>query len=414
METSKEVLVAIVVLVAWCAAPLAARAPRHRTPVTVPRVATITRSATVPLHIEDNRVYVDLDVVLAAGKTRKARFWVNTGGGTGMMLAQRLARQAGLTVTGKKLRGPLPDVTLQQIPLPHLSLGGIPLDLSGCHAVAVLGSAQVMPGIAAEGFLPPCVLEKYQVVFNYPRRQFTLALPGTLHPVGQPVTMAIDRQTGLARIQLTIEGHTYGFLLDTGATFTMASRALVDQWESAHPHWKHLTGAVGPANMIGDALEDRAQLIRVPQIEWGPFSLCEVGVVSRPIGVFEKQMTAMMAGPVMGALEGNALREFRIEIDYPTETIYLKKASDTVGIILRVDADGDWYLSGVARYHGKPVVNGVKAGDRLLRIGGFPVKGASLAQVIAHLAGRPGEQRGLTLERGGKTITLHTEVHGLP
>jgi hypothetical protein len=374
-------------------------------------------SATIPMQFENNRVYLDLDVALPNGRSRKARFWVDTGGGA-LILAEPLAREAGLTFGGTKIR---PEgIEMQASTKPRLRVGGLPLDLSSCRSFVVLHSRHIFPDSSAEGFLPPCALRHYQVVFDYPARRFTLARPGTLTLRGRRVPAAFDADTGFFRIELKVAGKSYGFLLDTGASFTMASQTLIESWEAAHPRWPRLTGAVGPANMIGTPMEANALLVRLPSAEWGPFSLRDVGVVSRPPGTFEEKMSRLTPAPVMGSLAGNVLRAFRLSVDYPAGNVYLEKEAevnasdlDTVGIILRSDAQDAWHVTGIAKLDGRPAVTGVEVGDRLLRIGDFAVDGATLPQVLAHLDGKPGAERVLTIERGGKKIEVRAKIRRL-
>ena len=58
------------------------------------------RSVTVPFFFENNRVFVDLTFTKPDGSPRNARFWVDTGGG-GFLMAEPLARDLGLDLSGK-------------------------------------------------------------------------------------------------------------------------------------------------------------------------------------------------------------------------------------------------------------------------------------------------------------------------
>ena len=40
-------------------------------------------------------------------------------------------------------------------------------------------------------------------------------------------------------------------------------------------------------------------------------------------GTFEDYMTRMMTAPIVGAVAGNVLRLFRVELDYAHEMLYL-------------------------------------------------------------------------------------------
>ena len=63
----------------------------------------------------------------------------------------------------------------------------------------------------------------------------------------------------------------------------------------------------------------------VPGARWGPFDV-ELGVVSQREGTFERYMSGMMAAPIIGSLGGNVLKDFRVELDYEQEKLYLSRA----------------------------------------------------------------------------------------
>ncbi|HKF50758.1 MAG TPA: aspartyl protease family protein, partial [Candidatus Acidoferrales bacterium] len=282
--------------------------------------------------------------------------------------------------------------------------------------VRVGSKSEFSPGSGAEGFLPARVLRKYQVVFDYPGRQFTMAQPGTLKPRGVPVPSPIAEKSGFPRVELTVDGQKYDFLLDTGAAYTMVSQTLIDKWQTAHPDWPRCDGAVGPANMIGGAFDAKAEMLRVPEMQWGTFDLPRVGVVSRPAGTFEKWMSGMMTAPIVGSIAGNLLRAFRVEIDYPHGVTYLEREADAsqealaaVGVVIGARPDGGYMIGGVTQCRGKNGIEGVQPNDRLVSINNWIVKG-SLADVLEELQGKPGEAKTLVIERDGKEITLKTAV----
>lgn len=128
-----------------------------------------------------------------------------------------------------------------------------------------------------------------------------------------------------------------------------------------------------------------------------------------------------MTSPIVGSLGGNALRVFRVEIDYVKGVTYLEKHasvnrydSDVAGIVVHAEPDGDYTISGVAKKGGRAVVNDIKAGDRLLRVDNFDVTGASLADVLRALRGQPGQTKILVLDRMGKQVTVRMRVTRLP
>lgn len=122
-------------------------------------------------------------------------------------------------------------------------------------------------------------------------------------------------------------GVKYGFLIDTGASFTMVSEALLKTWGNDHHDWPRHTGAVGEAATLGGMT---LETMFVPQGRWGPSELGEFGVVSQREGTFERWMSSMMSAPIVGSLAGNVLKHFRVELDYPHEKLYLSQDRPSV------------------------------------------------------------------------------------
>jgi hypothetical protein len=247
-----------------------------------------------------------------------------------------------------------------------------------------------------------------------------LARPGVLTPRGQRVPAPIHPDSGFPRIELSVDGTSYGFLLDTGAAYTMISRELLDRWAARHADWPRLQGAVGEANMIGNQTDTDALLLRLPNVRWGAIELHEVGAVSRRGGIFETSMSRMTTAPIVGAIAGNALKTLRVEIDYASGVAYVEQGQradatdlDSVGIIFRVAEDGSYRITGVARKGDRQVVEGVRAGDQLFSVDGQIVTGASRDAVIRSLQGKPGEKHKLRLLRDGKEVELEVIVQRL-
>lgn len=368
--------------------------------------------ATVPLYVEFNRPFVDLEFTRPDGGIRKARFWVDTGGG-GFILTEPLAKELNLKLgevfseEGEKMA---------RIDSPQTSLGGMALDLKDARAFVMIGAKNIMPGVNAEGLFPGHILRRYHVIFDYPGRKFTLAKPGVLKPRGVQLSSPIGR-TGFPRIEATIGGETFGFLLDTGASFTMISQELLNKWANQHTDWQRVTGAVGAANMGLGNMEARGLQLRIPDFQLATFKLEGIGAISRPKGTFENYMTQMMTSPIVGAIGGNVLNAFRIEIDYASGVTYLeKKASpnkydaDMVGLTIRAQPDGSYLVVAVSSRNPKAVIDAVQPKDKLIKVDRLEVTGAPLAKVIDSLRGKLEEKRTLVLERDGKSFTVVAPV----
>jgi predicted aspartyl protease len=369
----------------------------------------VKESATVPLIVEFNRPFVDLEFTKPDGSLRKARFWVDTGGG-GFILCESLANDLNLklgqtfTEEGSKIAAITP---------PPASLGGMPLNLEGARSFVTIGAKTVMPGVNAEGLFPGHILKRYHVIFDYPGRKFTLAKPGSIKPRGTRINSPVNQRSGFPRIEAQIGGETYGFLLDTGASFTMISQELLAEWSGKNPTWQKTTGAYGAANMGLGQMEAKALMLRLPDVQLADFHLQGIAAVSRPKGTFENYMSQMMAAPIKGAIGGNLLRAFRIEIDYAGGATYLEKKAtpdkndmDIVGVTLRTQADGSYSVSAVAGQYSKEILEAIHSGDKLIKVDKLEVKNMPHAKVIDALRGKPNQNRTLVFERDGRQFTV--------
>ena len=406
----------IAVCLGWPLIPLQGRvllAEGLRSQTSRPATTGQRQTVTVPLVVEMNRPFIDLEFRRSDGSTRKARFWVDTGGG-GFIVTERLARDLGLEFGEVVDEG---GARFAATKPPSASVGGMPLNLDRARVLIQLGTKTIAPGVGADGVLPGHVLMRYQVVFDYPGRRFTLAVPGMLHPRGIRLASPIDQHTGFPRLEAQIGGEAFGFLLDTGASFTMISQEQISRWASAPANWKATTGAVGAANMGVGGMELNASMLRLPQLGLGTMALNGIAAVSRPKGTFERMMSRMMTAPIVGAIGGNVWRAFRVEIDYANGATYLEKSGtldpvdlDVVGAIVSPSANGTYTLVGVAKQDGKEVTNALRGGDRLVKIGRLDVTGAPLAEVIEALHGKPGDIRTLVVEREQKPVTVKVPI----
>ncbi len=279
-------------------------------------------SVTVPLIVEGNRPYVLVTFQRPDGSTRVARMLLDTGGG-GLLLTDPLARDLGVAL-GPTTREE--GQTFASVTSPVIArLGPVSLQLNPHRIAVMVGRDNVLPSTTAgnaEGMLPGHVLAQYQVVFDYPARTFTLAAPGTLTPRGTPLPMRVGNTSGFPRTEWEVDGTKYAMLLDSGASFTMVSEVVLKAWGQRHPAWPRYPGAFGEATTLGG---QTLETMLLPQGRWGPFSLGEVGVTSQLDGTFERYMSGLMRAPIVGALAGNVLKGFRVELDYKHERLYLSR-----------------------------------------------------------------------------------------
>jgi hypothetical protein len=378
-------------------------------------------SATVPMLLDHDRMLVDGEITRADGTRRPVRLWVDTGA-PDFFMSEALARDLGIAIPAAEgdpggRRAPL------EIPAPTgVRLGGMPLDFEGVKAKVQFSPFWIYSTTHADANLPATVLRRYQVVFDYPARRLTLAPPGSLPPRGTRAPATVDPRTGIVQIDALVGGESMSFALDIGASYSFASREVVDSLAQRHPDWPLQTGALGCANIWGWWPDEAAwPVLRVPEIHWGPVRLSGVGVVGLPgffagasLGDWYSQKTAR---PVVGFLGPNACKPYRLEIDYAGSAVYFEKGAgpdtpdmDMVGLTLQPQPDGSYQVLGVAKKDGQPFVEGVEVGDTLVQVGDLRATGATMGTVVDALRGKPGETRALTLRRAGKRIVVKAKV----
>ncbi len=275
---------------------------------------------TVPMLVEGNRPFIDLVFRRPDGSSRPARFLVDSGGG-GFIVTEKLARDIGVT-WGKTSREDGSEFGPALV-TPAAAVGDLSLDLDPRRVFVMIGQDSILPKQApghADGMFPGHLLAKYHVVFDYPGGQFTLARPGVLTPQGHGWPMPVGQRSGFPRTQVEIAGESFGFLVDTGASFTIVSDAVLQTWKGRHVDWAVQPGAAGDAATLGGST---LRTIDLPGANWAGQVLRPFSMVSQREGVFETYMTAMMAGPIVGSLAGNVLKGFRVELDYQNEKVYL-------------------------------------------------------------------------------------------
>jgi predicted aspartyl protease len=375
------------------------------------------RQATVPFTLDHNRMVVEAQFVRPDGTLRTARAWVDTGN-QHLVLAESLARDLGLDLSGLKSDGPQ-DSADSSSPAPPVRLGGLPLDMKGIK-VRVSPGKDLRAGVPAEATLPASAFRRDHVVFDYPALRVTVARAGALKPRGNAVPCRVNPETGLFLVAAVLDGETVQMGVDNGSAGTWVSETLTGAWQARHPDWPHATGALGSANFFGFSFETQGTLMRLPELRIGTLSARDVAVLGLPQGLFD-WYSKKSAVAVAGFIGANVLKGFRIEIDFPNGMTYWEAGSppapgdlDIVGLTLRPEAGGAFTIAGVATKDGKPAVGGVQLGDVLIRVDALDAQGALMGQVVDALRGKPGATRTLVIEREGKQLTAEAKVARFP
>lgn len=349
------------------------------------------------------RPFIDLDLEGPLGSST-ACAWVDTGGGA-FFMAGALADSLGLEW---ELPPDHQDGEFGQAKTAP-SVTNFPIQPDASRMWIKPGRL-FEAGYPATAFLPAHLLLGRDVLFDYPDGQFDICIHGSVEAAGEELAAPRHPGMGFPRIELEVDGERLGFLLDTGAPYTMVSDSLIGRWLERHPTWPSTFGATRHAAM-GRASIDMQRLIRVPEVRWGSSLLSGVGMVARPEGTFEGYMTKMMTAPIVGALAGNVLSSFRFQL--AEESIFIEQKRDIdshdldgVGLALAVDDDGRFSVLGICDAADESVKRLVQAGDIVLSVDGQETTGRLSDDVFASLAGPPDETRSLTLRRDGTELTV--------
>jgi len=386
--------------------------PAEATPL-----STAPSTVTLPCTLDHNRMIVEAEFLRPDGSIRKAKAWVDTGN-PDLLVAESLARDLGLDLSALGTGDGKHSVDSSS-PAPGIRLGGMPLDVQGLKPRIRRGS-RVMPGLPAEANIPARALRRCHVVLDYPARRFTLAKSGSLKPKGLAIPCRVNAETGLFLVVATLDGEAIPLGVDNGSAGTWVSENLTAAWATRHPDWPNATGAAGSANFFGFDFEAKGTLMRLPELGIGPLKAKNIGLLGLEQGFFD-WYSQKSAEPVQGFLGANLLRGFRLEIDFPNQMTYWEQAVQSdpddleiVGLSLRPEGDGRMVIAGVVRKNGTPCVEGLRAGDVLLRVDGQEAQGATTGAVITALRGKPGQTRSLIVDRDGKIIHLEALVTRLP
>lgn len=382
-----------------------------------PSTQAPAKSVTVPATIDHNRVVIDVDLPVPGASSQRVHAWVDNGNAD-FEMSRRLATLLGLSVRCS-------DHECSSPPPQELLIGGMSVSLAGIQEAhiplkPVSAAAVLEPGMNVEINLPATVLHNYDVLVDFPEHRFSIGPPGSIHFQGSRAKVHLDAATGLIQIPSQIENKKYNLALDLGASISFLAKNLFDRLAAAHADWPRMSGAVGSANMWGLEDETKWNVMRVERVQYGSLFLTNVPFVNFPkdrMEFFEKR-----AGmPTAGLLGAEALLNYRVGLDYAHSMVYFDIGRmfifpdfDVVGLILRPEDDGRFAVLGVADFAGQPSVPagemGVQPGDHLVAVDGIPVRGSTMGQVWSMLGGTSGQERRLSLERGGKQLTIGATV----
>jgi len=375
---------------------------------------------TVPFRLDHNRMLVEGEMQKKDGTWRKVLFWVDPGNPS-FILSKPLADDLRDEVISLRKEG---NVDARN-PVPvSVRIGGKLMDFRDVNPYILSEPFWLFSTMHIDANLPSVVLKRYQVVFDYPERQLSIGDSGSMIHRGIRNTALVHPETGIVQMDAIIDKGVFSFALDNGASYSFMTGAMVDSLIIRNPGWPAIAGTAGCANMWGWWPPEIQPflVLRIPEVKWGNTDLTQVGIVGVPdsslggisMGAWYSRKTVK---PVDGFLGANALKSFRVEIDYPDNAVYFEKGTDKegfdmdiVGLAVSPQRDSSYLVIGITQKNHKPLVEGIIPGDKLIQIDRLTVKGATMGSVVDALRGKPGEVRKLLIERGGKQIKVDVRV----
>jgi len=98
-------------------------------------------------------------------------------------------------------------------------------------------------------------------------------------------------------------------------------QAAFDEWHAKHPDWRVIEQGEAPERGGTNAM------IEVPRVTVAGYTVGPVWFARPRDTNFEDFMSSMMDKPVVGAFGGVGLQYFRLVVDYPCATAWVKLTS---------------------------------------------------------------------------------------
>ncbi|MDX6529245.1 MAG: hypothetical protein QOH41_1535 [Blastocatellia bacterium] len=385
--------------------------PKPVIPVPNYHFASGTSSLRIPFQLSSNFVLVQLRV----NNSRPLWFLFSTASTS--VIDTRLAKELGLRVQGKE------KSTATGSSIGSESISGVSLALPGVttfnQTVAVLPlefissiMGQPIAGLIGYDFISQFVLE-----VDYANRKMNVYAPATYRYSGTGDVLPIkfiDKSPFIA-VKITMEGREA--VEGTVEFATESSGVLVVQRSFAEAH-QLLKSAKGfRLGNVGGAEESLSRTLqgRVKNIQVGRFT------INNPIVSFSQAEAGKDATDGDGQIGGEALRRFRLILDYSRQRIMLEPnehlaepvEADMSGFELVAEGEGLKTLTINEIIANSPAADaGLQEEDELSAIDGRPVTEFSLEQ-IRQMLKQEGKVYVLKLKRGSQALQVKLKMRRL-
>lgn len=308
----------------------------------------------LPTRYEADRFYF----VLTTERGDTLMLFTDTGGG--LFVYAESAERTGLAVLGaeairRRFGAGIPDQALREIGGRLVELPAGPAGLELPPLRTPFGEARVLPvrppgagesgeraalrdGMLGQGWFAGRVW-----TFDYPGQRLLVQDALNAATVADHIEMKLGfrtspdgtRQTNYPRMQIVVNADTLDMLFDTGATTLLTPEALqalgdggsdiratsfitasmFDRWSARHPNWRVIENAERDNGMA---------MIEARDVVIAGHTIARVWFTRRADSNFHEWMSQWMDRRIEGAVGGNALRYFRITVDYPNAVAWFR------------------------------------------------------------------------------------------
>ncbi len=359
-------------------------------------------STTVPLDLLNNHIFVH---VMLDGKG-PFTFIFDTGGAfivtpeTAALLHAQARGGMQIGGVGAKTEGG------QFTHVDRIQIGNATILNQDFVVLPIGGAFATIEGAKIDGMVGYELPDRFLTTIDYAGSTLTLAMPGSVEPIGTAVPFVFDDSVPL--VPFSTDGVAARAELDTGSR---AALTLFTPFVASHPQLAAKETTANGVAGFGVGGASYAKLGRT-DVSIGPYALN--GVVTN----FTTQTTGAFADPTGQAnLGGDFWKHFTLTLDYPQQRIYLAPNAnyttpfvyDRSGLFL-ADVNGNFVVVAV-RDDTPASTAGLAKGDTILSIDGKPSSSYTLPQLRTLLMGEPGTALQLHVRTGTaeRDVTLTLE-----
>jgi predicted aspartyl protease len=282
-------------------------APADSPAVTMPvsrALYTINKPIVIPATFSTGGI-----IVRATIQGRGLDFLLDSGA-SGLAIDPGVAHQLGLTsygLTNQTIGG---DVNISRTRVPDLFVG--PLHLHDV-AFSVVPISHYVDGSRIVGVLGCDFIASSVLGIDFQKSTIMLYPPGfDPHTLGM-FSLPLQLDDGVPRVQASFEGVPGFFLVDTGATATVAYQTYVQKLRSSVPLLEQGTSLSAVGGVIP------AQLRRLTDLEFG-------GIHFGDASVFVPSSSTFNLSDYDGILGRDVLSQYQLFFDYAKRQLYIKPA----------------------------------------------------------------------------------------